>query len=54
MEHLVGGEPMKVPSCSYVNRDLAYHIINEFITKKAIPTFIEWIDLYEIDFDHGF
>ncbi len=54
VEHLVGGEPMKVPSCSYVDRDLAYRIINEFITTKSMPTFIEWVDLYEIDFDHGF
>ncbi|MEC1242024.1 hypothetical protein P9B40_22025, partial [Bacillus paralicheniformis] len=54
VEHLVGGEPMKVPSCSYVDRDLAYRIINEFITTKSMPTFIEWVDLYEIDFDQGF
>ena len=54
VEHLVGGEPMKVPSCSYVDRGLAYRIINEFTTTKSMPTFIEWVDLYEIDFDHGF
>lgn len=54
VEHLVGGEPMKVPSCSYVDRGLAYRIINEFTTTKSMPIFIEWVDLYEIDFDHGF
>ncbi|MCY8093427.1 hypothetical protein [Bacillus haynesii] len=54
VEHLVGGEPMKVPSCSYVDRDSAYRIINEFITTKSMQTFMEWVDLYEIDFDHGF
>nr|MDH3164166.1 hypothetical protein [Bacillus licheniformis] len=54
VEHLVGGEPMKVPSCGYVDRGLAYRIINEFTTTKSMPIFIEWVDLYEIDFDHGF
>ena len=54
VEHIIEGEPMKVPTCSYVNRELTYSIIKEFIDKKEIPQFIEWIDLYEIDFEHGF
>ncbi|MGG2014727.1 hypothetical protein [Bacillus sp. S10(2024)] len=54
VEHLVGGEPMKIPTCSYVDRKMAYRIIKEFITTKSVPKFIEWIDLYDIDFDHGF
>ncbi|NPC93582.1 hypothetical protein HOO54_15380 [Bacillus sp. WMMC1349] len=54
VEHFVGGEAMHVPSCSYLNRDLAYKVIKEFMATKTIPSFIEWTDLYEIDFDHGF
>jgi len=54
VEHLVGGEPMKVPTCAYLDREMAYRIINEFITTKSIPKFIEWVDLYDIDFEHGF
>lgn len=54
IEHLVGGEPMRVPTCSYVDRETAYRIIKEFIKNKSIPQLVEWVDLYDIDFDHGF
>lgn len=54
IEHLVGGEPMNVPTCSFVNRETAYKLIKEFIMQKEIPDFVKWVDLYDIDFDHGF
>ena len=54
IEHMVGGEPMKVPTCSYVNRETAYRIIKEFIETKVAPSSIEWVELYDIDFEHGF
>lgn len=54
IEHLVGGEPMKVPTCSYVSRELAYRIIKEFIKNREVPDFVKWVDLYDIDFEHGF
>lgn len=54
VEHLVGGEPMRVPTCSYVDREMTYRIVNEFIATKSMPAFVEWIDLYDIDFDYGF
>ena len=54
IEHFVGGEPMQVPSCSYINREVAYKIVKEFMETKKIPSFIEWIDLYDIEFDYEF
>ena len=45
---------MKVPTCSYVNRETAYRIIKEFIDNKVAPDFVKWVDLYDIDFEHGF
>ncbi len=52
--HRVGGEPMQVPTCSYVTREMAYKIIISFIEKKEIPKFISWVDLYEIDFEYEY
>lgn len=54
MEHYVGGEPMKVPTCSYVDRETAYNIVKELIDTQKIPEFLEWIDLYDIDFEHDY
>lgn len=54
VEHDVGGDPMKVPTCSYVDRETAYKIAKEFIETEKIPEFLEWIDLYDIDFDHDY
>ncbi|MFS8300867.1 hypothetical protein [Bacillus altitudinis] len=54
IEHLVGGEPMKVPSCSYVSREEAYRIVQHFLSTKTMPDFVEWVDLYDIDFEHDF
>ena len=48
IEHLVGGEPMKVPICCYVNRETAYNIITHFIHNKEISNLVKWVDLYEI------
>lgn len=52
--HNVGGEPMQIPTCSYVQRQKAYEIIASFVQTKKIPDFVEWMDLYEIDFDYEF
>lgn len=54
VEHLVGGEPMQVPSCSYVSRGKAFEVIMSFIKHKGIPEFVEWVDLYDIDFEYEF
>lgn len=54
IEHKVGGEPMKVPTCSYVSRERAYEIITSFIYNKKIPEDISWLELYEIDFEYDF
>jgi len=54
VEHKVGGEPMRIPSCCYVSREKAFEIIREFIATEQIPANINWTDIYDIDFDHGF
>ncbi|MCX7748037.1 MAG: hypothetical protein N2645_14300 [Clostridia bacterium] len=54
VEHKVGGEPMRVPSCCYVSRERAYETISEFVTTKSIPSNVNWTDIYDIEFDHGF
>lgn len=54
VEHMVGGEPMRIPTCSYISREKAFEIINNFINNKNIEELVEWIDLYEIEFNHGF
>lgn len=54
VEHKVGGEPMQVPTCSYVKREKAYEIISSFIKHKKIPDFVTWVDLYDIDFEYEF
>lgn len=28
------GEPMKIPTCSYVNHEMSYKIVEQFITTK--------------------
>lgn len=48
------GEPMNVPTCSYINRETAYKIVEQFIRTKKIPTFVKWIDLYDIEFYYDF
>jgi hypothetical protein len=48
VEHRVGGEPMKVPSCCYVSRDKAFEIISVFINTEQIPENINWTDIYAI------
>lgn len=54
IEHRVGGEPMKVPSCCYFTRDEAYELMLEFVRNEGKPTSYEWQDMYELEFDHGF
>ncbi len=54
VEHRVGGEPMKVPSCSYMSREEALDLMLEFVSLGRRPTSVEWREMYQIDFDHGF
>lgn len=54
VEHRVGGERMNIPTCSCLSRENAYKLVCDFITNKSLPTYVEWVDLYDIDFDHGF
>lgn len=54
VEHKVGGEPMRIPSCCYVSREKAFEIVREFIETEQIPVNINWTDIYDIDFDNGF
>lgn len=52
--HKVAGEPMQVPTCSYVQRDVACQIIISFLESGKIPEFVKWVDLYDIDFEFEF
>lgn len=52
--HNVGGEPMQVPTCSYVQKDVAYQIIVSFLESGAITESVKWVDLYDIDFEYEF
>lgn len=52
--HRVGGEPMQVPTCSFISRSKAFDIIMSLIENKKIPDNVEWIDLYDIEFDYEF
>ena len=54
VEHRVGGEPMKVPSIGYVSRERALLLMREFVKNAARPSSVKWIDMFEIEFDHGF
>ncbi len=54
VEHRVGGEPIRIPSCCYVSRERAFEILCEFVTTMRIPDSVNWTDIYEIDFDHGY
>lgn len=54
VEHDVGGEPMRVPSCSYFSRDEAYELMLEFVAIGGRPMSVKWQDMYDLDFDDGF
>ncbi len=45
---------MIVPQCAYVNRKTAYKIILEYVKNKKFSDCVEWIDLYDIDFENDF
>lgn len=46
--HNVGGEPMAVPSCCYVNLDCARKIFIEFMATGKISDINSWKDIYEL------
>jgi hypothetical protein len=54
VEHYIGGEPMSLPTYSYVSRESAYKIAQEFIVTGKFSEMVEWIDLYDIEFEHDF
>jgi len=54
LKHVVGGEPLEVPVCSYLSREEAFRIIDHFIKYKVVPDDVEWIKLYDINFDNEF
>ncbi|MDE1465390.1 hypothetical protein [Spartinivicinus poritis] len=54
VEHTVGGEPMRVPTCCYLSRDMAWDIIEHFLDNHQKHPRLNWVDLYDIDFDHSF
>jgi hypothetical protein len=54
IQHRIGGEPMKVPSYCYLNRDKAFALMQEFVKNGGRPTSVVWQDMYSIDFDHDF
>ena len=47
VRHYVGGEPMTVSSCYYVSREKAEDILCEFVSKKKIPEWVNWKDIYK-------
>lgn len=52
--HDVGGEPMQVPSCSFVSREKALDILISFMRTGEILYNDMWIDMYDIDFEYDF
>ncbi|APP16398.1 MULTISPECIES: Imm1 family immunity protein [Bacillus] len=53
IKHVVAGAPLYVPSCSYVDRNQAYEIVQHFLKTKSIPDSVEWVELRTIDFQQG-
>lgn len=50
IEYFVGGEPMRIPSICYRNRQQAWEIIEHFIeTEKPLEKF-NWVMLSKIDY----
>ena len=52
--HYVGGNEMSIPDNSLFNENDAFEILSTFAEKKELLGKYKWIDLYEIEFDHGF
>ncbi|AYJ88965.1 hypothetical protein CS953_04290 [Bacillus safensis] len=52
IEHFVARSPLNVPSCSYVDRNQAYQIVQQFLDDKKAPDLVEWVKLRSIDFQH--
>lgn len=53
IKHLVAGSSLYVPSCSYVDRNQAYQIVQHFLTTKKVSDFVDWVELRNIDFQHN-
>jgi len=54
VEHIVGCEPMRVPSICYRTREEAWEIIMDFINHQKMTEKYNWVPLGEIDYDDGY
>ncbi|WP_108867169.1 hypothetical protein [Aquimarina aquimarini] len=54
LTHYVGGNEMNIPDSSLCNEEDAFKILKRFAQNKELSNKYKWIDLYEIEFDHGF
>jgi hypothetical protein len=53
VEHLVGGEPMRVPSICYRTREEAWEIVLDFINEQKMNEKYNWVPLADIEYDIG-
>jgi|GEM_PF-799835 len=51
VEHIVGCEPMRVPSICYRTREEAWEIIMNFINHQKMTEKYNWVPLGEIEYD---
>jgi hypothetical protein len=51
VEHLVGGEPMRIPSICYRNREEAWEIVLDFINEQKMNQKFNWVRLDDIEYD---
>lgn len=54
LSHYIGGNEMSIPDNALFSEDEALEILSEFAEKKQLLDKYKWIDLYNIEFDHGF
>ncbi|WP_299248056.1 hypothetical protein [uncultured Aquimarina sp.] len=54
LTHYVGGNEMSIPNNSLFSEEDAFEVLSIFAENKELSNKYKWIDLYEIEFDHGF
>ncbi len=54
LTHYIGGNEMSIPDNSLYNEEEAFEVLSAFAQHKELSSKYKWIDLYEIEFDHGF
>lgn len=52
--HDIGGNEFRFPSCCLLSKDDAWNIIEHFVDSGETLKEFDWVELYDIDFDHGF